>query len=146
MSAWEPTTHKGLFGLGLGWLLAILAAIALAVVAVWAFRTATADVAGQAGAYRAKVSAVNRVQKQEQFEQIAANFEGYVVQIVNAEVALENASPETKAQRETELLGLRQVCVSAAQQFNAESRKYTSRDWKSAGLPATLDPLACQGR
>lgn len=139
-----PSTQKGIFANGLAWLAAILVVSGLIGAAVWGIRLATADVSGQAGAYRAKVSATNRVQKQEMFEQIAADYDGLLAQIVNTKAALSSASEETRSLRETELLGLRQVCVSTAQQFNAESRKYSARDWKSAGLPASLDPVACQ--
>jgi len=127
------------------WFLMMILAVAVVGIGLWAFRVATAPVRGQAGAFQQKESAVNRVQQQAKFEQIAADYDGYLVQIQNAQVALKSASPETRAQRETELVGLRQICVTAAQDFNAESRKYLARDWKSAGLPERLDPIACQG-
>ena len=99
---------------------------------------------GSVGAREQQQSAVNRVQKQEQFEQIAADYDGYLVKIKVAEKAVAAATTDVDKQlRQTELVGLRQTCVDAAQQFNAESRKYTSRVWKSAGLPATLDPEGC---
>jgi hypothetical protein len=141
---YEPKTQKGLFGNVSAW---VIGATILALVVggiVVAAQTVFANPAGQAGAYREKVSATNRVQQQAKFEQLAADYDGYLVQIKNAEAAVKSASPETQPMRETDLLGLRQICVTTAQDFNAESRKYLARDWKSAGLPERLDPAACQ--
>jgi len=141
----EPKTQKALYGNIVVWVFATLALIAVIAILLWAFGVFTAPLRGQAGAFKQKESAINRVQQQAKFEQIAADYDGYLVQIQNAQVALKSASAETRAQRETELIGLRQICVTAAQDFNAESRKYLARDWKSAGLPERLDPIACQG-
>lgn len=124
--------------------LGILLLVGVVAIGGWAVTVAWSGPKGAGEAIKQRNSKVNRIGKQEMFEQLSADFDGYLVQIVSAAAALKTASPATKPQRETELLGLRQVCVSAAQQFNAESRKYTSRVWKSAGLPATLDPSACQ--
>lgn len=126
-----------------GWTLIALAFLLVVGGALWLLGVGTANVKGRGGAYKQKVSAVNRVQKQEQFEQLAADFDGYAVKIRLAKRAVSEATGVDKQLRSTELVGLRQTCVDAAQQFNAESRKYSSRDWKSAGLPARLDPEEC---
>lgn len=144
-SFYEPKTQKGLFGNITLWVIGLLLLFGAIAIALWAFGVFTAPIRGQAGAFKQQQSATNRVQQQAKFEQIAADYDGYLVQIQNAQVALKSASSETRAQRETELIGLRQICVTAAQDFNAESRKYLAREWKSAGLPERLDPLACQG-
>lgn len=129
-----------------------LAAIVLAVVAfvvvvtgaLWAGGVLFSNAKGAGDAIKRKNSGVNRVEKQEMFEQLAADYTGYLVQIRVAETAVKDAPDElTRSLRLTDLDGARRVCIDTAQQFNAESRKYTSREWKSAGLPAELDPESC---
>lgn len=133
-----------LFGMAAAWIVASIVLIGLIVIALWAFGVFTSDVRGAGGAIKQRNSTVNRVQKQEMFEQIAADYDGYLVKIKVAVKAAASATTDIDKQlRQTELVGLRQTCVDAAQQFNAESRKYTSRVWKSAGLPATLDAEGC---
>lgn len=133
-----PTSHKGVFRLVTGWTVAAVALIGAIGIALWAFGVFTADIKGAGDAIRERNSSVNRVQKQEMFEQLAADYDAAVLNVSGYGI------PKTPMQ-ETELRGLTQFCVSLAQQFNAESAKYSSRVWKSAGLPATLDPIACQG-
>lgn len=145
MSDLYGVPRRRLIGEAWFWIAMVILAIAVIGIGVWAFQVVTAPVRGQAGAFQQQQSAFNRVQQQAKFEQIAADYDGYLVQIENAKAALKAASADTRAQRETELLGLRQICVTAAQDFNAESRKYLARVWKSAGLPERLDPTACQG-
>lgn len=138
------------FGISRGLVIVItLLLVAVAVgISTWAFGVFTADVKGAGEAIKQQRSGLTRVQKQEMFEQLAADFEGYVVKIGNAKEAVAIAqaagSKTTLELRETELIGLKQICVDAAQQFNAESRKYTARVWKSAGLPERLDPTLCK--
>lgn len=124
-------------------IVAVLVLVVVLTVAGLGWRYVIAGPKGAVGAREQQQSALNRVQKQEQFEQIAADYDGYLVKIQVAVQAEKAASGVDKELRQTELIGLRQTCVDAAQQFNAESRKYTSRVWKSAGLPPTLDPQGC---
>ena len=126
------------------WIAVVIGLILVLTLLGLGWRYIIAGPTGAVGAKEIQQSATNRVQQQAKFEQMAADFDGYLIQIKTAEAALASASPETRAQRETELLGLRQICVSTAQDFNAESRKYVARVWKSAGLPERLDPVACQ--
>ena len=144
-SFYEPKTQKSLFGNIVLWVLGIFALFAVLGIALWGFGVLSSPIRGQGEAFQQQQSATNRVQQQAKFEQIAADYDGYLIQIQNAQAALKSASPDTRSQRETELIGLRQICVTAAQDFNAESRKYLAREWKSAGLPEHLNPLACQG-
>jgi len=143
-SFYEPKTQKGVAANVALWIVVAVVFFGLLTIALWAFGVVTAPWAGQGGAFQQQQSATNRVQQQAKFEQMAADYDGYLIQIANARLALKTASPTTRDQRETELLGLRQICVTAAQDFNAESRKYLARVWKSAGLPERLDPTPCQ--
>jgi hypothetical protein len=140
----EILSQPKLFGMGVLWVVGILLVVAVIGIAVWAFSVGTSNVKGAGDAIKQNNSAVNRVQKQEMFQQIAADYDGYLTNIEGAKAAVKDAVGTTQKQlRQTELIGLRQVCVSAAEQFNAESQKYSSRDWKSAGLPPSLDAKEC---
>jgi hypothetical protein len=139
-----PGDHAKVFGIGVVWIDAAIVAIGAISIGLWAFGVFTSDIKGAGGAIKQSNSTVNRVQKQEMFEQLVADYDGYVVKIGQLALIVATTSDATdKDLRTTELLGMTQVCVDVAQQFNAESRKYTSRDWKSAGLPPSLDSKGC---
>lgn len=112
---------------------------------IWGATVLISNVSGAGNAIKTKNSGVNRIQQQEQFEQLAADYTGFVAKIVLAKQAVTNAAGDSVnlPLRRTELEGLQQQCIDAAQQFNANSRKYTARQWKSAGLPAQLDTSNC---
>lgn len=143
MSDLYGVSRRRLIGESSFWIAIVLGFVVLLIILGLVWRYAIAGPTGAVGAREIQQGAVNRVQKQEQFEQLAADYDGYVVKIGFAKEAVASASAEDKSQRETELVGMRQVCVDAVQQFNAESRKYSSRVWKSAGLPERLDPQGC---
>lgn len=144
MSDLYGESRKRIVGETWFWVMLVMSVIAVLGIGIWAFQVATSNVAGAGGAIKQRNSTVNRVQKQEMFEQIAADYDGYLVKIKGLVVAVSTTTdPTDKQLRQTELIGMRQICIDAAQQFNAESRKYTSRVWKSAGLPPTLNPEEC---
>jgi len=127
------------------WILMVLLTAAIIGVGLWTFGVFTSDIKGAGGAIKQRNSTLNRVQKQEMFAQIAADYDGYIVKIEAQKTAVATTIDKVdKSLRQTELVGMTQVCIDAAQQFNSESQKYTSRVWKSAGLPATLDPRECK--
>jgi hypothetical protein len=133
--------HMTVFGIGVAWIVGIVVLSGAIAIGLWAFGVFTSDVKGAGGAIKQRNATVNRVQKQEMFEQLAADYDGYLVKIDQLKLVVATTSNEIdKELRTTELLGVQQICVDAAQLFTAESRKYTSRVWKSAGLPASLDP------
>lgn len=111
---------------------------------IWGASVLLSNVTGAGNAIKTKNSSVNRIGQQAYFEDLAANHPGYVAKIKVARQTL--SSDGTAQQRQidrTNLEGLQQQCIDNAQEFNAASRKYLARDWKSAGLPATLDPSEC---
>lgn len=111
---------------------------------IWGASVLLSNVTGAGNAIKTKNSAVIRIGQQEQFEQLAADYDGYLVKIKVAKRAVASTTDALNLTlRKTELEGLQQTCVDTAQQFNANSRKYTARSWKSAGLPLTLDPDPC---
>jgi hypothetical protein len=123
------------------WLVATLVAAALIAGAVFGIRLLLASPSGKAGAFRAKESSTNRVQKQELFEQLEADIAGYTAKIA---VARDTYKASPTDEHLTELAGVRQECVDTVQQYNAESRKYSSRDFKAADLPYTHDTAECR--
>ena len=136
-----PKTQKALFANGVLWIIGILLLVALIGGAVWGFQVAFASPAGKGGAYRQKESALNRVQKQEMFQQLNADIDGYIAKIGVAKAAVKTSPSEFNR---TNLVGIQQQCIDTAQQYNAESHKYTSRDFKSANLPYARNPTECR--
>lgn len=111
---------------------------------IWGASVLLSNVTGAGNAIKQKNSATNRVSQQAYFEDMAANFPGFILKIKTAKATL--SSDGTAEQRQvdrTNLEGLQQQCIDNAQEFNAASRKYLARDWKSAGLPATLNAQEC---
>jgi len=144
MSNTYGVSRKRLIGEWWFWIATILFSVSVIGIGMWAFGVFTSDIKGAGGAIKQRNATVNRVQKQEMFEQLAADYDGYIVKIEAQKKAVATTvDPTDKSLRQTELVGMTQVCIDAAQQFNAESQKYTSRVWKSAGLPASLDPKEC---
>lgn len=112
--------------------------------AIWGGSVLLSNVTGSGNAIKRNQSAGNRIEQQAHFEDLAAEYDGYLTKIQLSKKALAAAStPIDKQIAETNLQGISQACVDDAQEFNAASRKYLARDWKSAGLPATLDRNAC---
>lgn len=134
-----PETQKGIFGNIVAWVIGLVVLVGLIAVALWAFGVFTSNVKGAGDARKFRNSGVNRIQSQARFEGLAADYDGAIANIKSY------GSPSTPRER-TELRGLQQHCVNVAQEFNAASRTYTAREWKSAGLPETLDASACSER
>lgn len=132
MSDYTQPSQKQLFGMLMAWLVALLIVVGAITLALWAFGVFTADIKGRGELVKTNKSAVNRIQKQEMFEQLYADLNGYKAKIGVARDAVE-ANPSDVNQ--TNLTGIRQQCIDTVQQYNAEARKITSRDWRSADLP-----------
>lgn len=140
-----PTSQKGLFGNIALWAIGLVLLIGAISIALWAFGVFTSDLKGRGDAVKIKNSAVNRIQQQEQFVQLNEDYQGTLAKIEISRQSLANAgaTPEEKQIAQTNLDGVKQICVDTAQQYNAQSQKYTARDFKSAGLPARLDAQEC---
>lgn len=111
---------------------------------IWGGSVLLSNVTGAGGAIKRHNSTNNRISQQAYFEDLAANHPAYVAKIVIAKQHIADAgTAEQKQVDRTNLEGLQQQCIDNAQEFNAASRKYLARDWKSAGLPATLDLQEC---
>lgn len=124
--------------------IAAVVTVILVSVGVWGAKVALSPVTGQAGAYQEKNSAVNRIAKQERFEDLNAEYERAVLNVYTMQDVYK-ADPESQIAR-TNFTGAVSYCRSIAADYNAESRKYTASDFKAIDLPATLDLLACEGK
>jgi len=136
VSYYVPKTQKGVFASVWAWVISCLILTGVIILTVWGLKTAFAGPAGRAGAFRQKEDANNRIFAQQTFEQEQHDFFGYLTKI-------RTYVPPLDSTQQTELEGLRQQCINVAQQYNADSQKYLLRDFKSAGLPRTLNASAC---
>ena len=110
-------------------------------IGIWAFTVATADIKGEGDKIIEKESSENFIAAQAFFEDTYAEFDASLDKITLAKVALE-ADPTDPTLR-TNLSGAQNHCVNVAADYNAESRKYLSEEFKSADLPAKLDSSEC---
>lgn len=139
---WRDSRH--VMGLSTGWAIFGVALIFALAGVIWGGSVLLSDVTGAGGAIKQKNSTVNRIQQQANFEDLVTTYQGYLVKVKLSKTALAAASTTIDKQiAQTNLQGISQACVDTAQEFNADSAKYLARDWKSAGLPLTLDANAC---
>lgn len=133
-------TEEQLFRRAVAGVILVVLLVAALVAGGWALTIALAGPSGAAQAYKQKESATNRIQKQELFVQLNADIDGYIAKI---RIAKQAVAADPTSVNKTNLIGVEQICVDTVQQYNAESLKYTSRDFKSAGLPYRRSTLAC---
>lgn len=125
----------------------LLLAVVVAVV-LWAVGVLWSGPKGAGDVHKTNQSALNRIEQQGNFQQEAADFDGYVLKVKTAQQAVVDAkSSKSKflSQRQVELEGIQQQCIDTAQNYNADSGKILAQDWKDAGLPSRLDPSDCIG-
>ncbi len=106
-------------------------------VAHWGFGVFTSDVKGQGDAVKIKNEAGNRIRSQEGFWD---KYQAVIVadQKITAHGELLKLKPGD-LKTETELIGLKQICLSAVGTYNAASQKYTQQEFKDAELPHQID-------
>lgn len=131
---WTPRRIK--------WIIAIVVALCVFLPLVgWGFHVATSGVEGRGDQIVKNNEEVNRTGKQEMFEQLYADIQGYQVQIGNATKDVSSNTDVSDAARlKMVLTGLKNQCTSTVQQYNAETHKITSSDWKDARLPYEIKP------
>lgn len=105
----------------------------------WGASVLFSDAAGRGNAIRAKNDAVNRIGKQELFEELWADIKAYDRQIGEAQTSLDADPSSTHWQ--TVRTGLVNQCIDASAQYDAEARKYTARDFRAVDLPPQIDTL-----
>lgn len=123
--------------------LMFLVAIVLTIVvsvAAWGFSVVWSGPQGRGDQIIKNNSEVNRTGKQEMFEQLYSNIKGYPVKISTAAEGFDMSDPAQAERARTVTVGLKNSCVNAVSEYNAEARSVLSQDWKSPDLPQKIDP------
>lgn len=132
MSSSTPSTGK-IIGLSI---LAVVTVIALSIGGYW-LSVAYSGPKGVGDGIKQKNSAENWVQAQARFEKQYAAVKGLDQKIAVHRSALE-ADPKNPT-LQTNLTGVTTACLSAVAEYDAESRKYLSEEFKSTDLPYQID-------
>lgn len=137
--SWKDERREANRGIrwGLLWALIIIVIFAVAGIAVWGVRVATAPIKGQGDAAITKYSAENWVRAQAKFEERYQDIQATDQKIQVATDAAK-ANPNDKTAGQT-AAGLKSYCISAVADYNAEARKYLSADFRAADLPSRID-------
>lgn len=113
---------------------------------------ATSGIRGQGGVIIEINKAENRIESQQWFEQVYGDIKSYSQQIVTQEKALagyrqaNTNKPDPVGNIASEdarlsqvVTGLKNQCVSAVNDYNAEARKVLAEQWRSPELPNKLN-------
>lgn len=120
--------------------LATLSAIVLLVLVgwgAWAVSVAVSPVKGAGDAVKMREDAANRTAAQERFEELYAGVQSADEKTELAAAQLKN-NPKDLTLQQT-FSGVQSNCVTLANQYNAESRKFLAKDFKSFDLPLQID-------
>lgn len=121
------------------WGIALLAIIVIGLIGIggWGFKILTSDIKGQGDSIIQKNTAENRLAAQARIEDM---YSGIVAadQKVGIHATALAADPEDRT-LQTNFTGIQSVCISAVEDYNAESRKYLSADFRAVDLPAQID-------
>ncbi|QWY82785.1 hypothetical protein PP641_gp045 [Arthrobacter phage SilentRX] len=132
MSSTTRTTGK-MIGLAI---LAVVVIVALSW-GGWALSVALSGPKGVGDAIKTKNSAENWTAAQARFEKQYAAVKGLDQKIAVHRTAL--AADPKNPTLQTNLTGVTTACLSAVAEYDAESRKYLSEEFKSTDLPYQID-------
>lgn len=124
-----------------GKIIGVVSSVIVAVLAlslgVWAFKVVTAPVKGRGDAIIQKNTATNWVQAQELFEQRYADVQvaGQRIQVASTALKQDPKNPTLR----TNYTGVLNYCLQIVADYNADARKYSLEDFRSADLPDQLD-------
>lgn len=147
-------------GAVVAWMLGVIAVIAIffaIALATVGLHSATAGLFGRANVHIQNESAPNRIVQQASFEQQYADVTKFKGQITDAKAVLisfekDNADKADNAigtmanqhaKLVDEVVGLRQQCQRTVADYNADTNKLLSKDWRDKHLPDTLDLSDC---
>lgn len=116
----------------------VIATLIIVPLGAWGFKVATSDIKGQGDAIVNKNDAINRVNKQELFEDLYAEIKAADAKIAPAQTAVD-ADPTTV--NTTNLTGLTNYCIDVVADYNAEARKFSAEDFRAIDLPAQVDGI-----
>lgn len=125
-------------GIGAGWLVLIVILILGGLISggIWALGVATSGIKGQGDAVKINNSAENWTAKQAFFE---TKYEATKTADMKIKLYADKlAADPTDRTAKDNLFGIQSQCLNYVAEYNAESRKFLSQDWKSADLPAEL--------
>ena len=121
-------------------ILAVLIGIVLIGWAGWAISVAVSGPKGQGDAIKTKNSAENWTKAQAKFEELHQGIQSADKKTELAADRLKTAPNDPTLQQQ--LAGVQSGCISLVAEYNAESRKFLSEDFKSTDLPYQIDTTA----
>lgn len=124
------------------WVIGVIAVIALLSGIGWGISVLVSGPKGAGDVVRQNNTSTNRIYAQQHFQTLYGDLRSYQVQLVQA--AQDKADHPGDAYYATTYTGLFNTCVSAVNQYNADSGKALFSDWKSVGLPQAVDVSMCQ--
>lgn len=121
-------------------LLVIGAIIAVILISfgLWAAGVVLSGVIGQGNAIKIKNGTENRIEAQQQFEQLHADIFA-ADQRIDVMAAAAKATPGIVSS--TNLNGAINQCITVRADYDAEARKYTAAQFRAADLPLSIDQL-----
>lgn len=122
---------------GMIWVVSIVIFFLLLGAALWAFGVFTSPFKGQGDAFKTQQSSTNRIASQERFEDLYAEIKATDAKLAPAKDAMK-ANPDSQV-KTTEYTGLVNYCLDVVADYNSESRKYLSADFRAIDLPYQID-------
>lgn len=104
---------------------------------LWALRVGTSDIKGQGDVTIKKNSAPNRIEAQEDFEELYADIKA-TDRKLDVYAAAVKAKPDDAIAR-TNLDGTTAYCLGVVGDYNAKARKILAADFKAVDLPSEID-------
>lgn len=138
MTRWYESDNPGTVVRGGTWrvmvlILVFLIFFGLIGIGLWAFGVFTSDVKGRGDAVKTKNSAVNRIAAQERFHDLYQDVVAADRRIdVMADALKRNPDSEVN---QANLTGSIAYCIDAVAAYDAETQKYTKRDYLDYSLP-----------
>lgn len=138
---WTPRKAKR-------WIWGIIALVIILPLIGWGVSVALSGPKGRGDQIVHNNSEVNRSGKQEMFEDLYADITAYPAKIANAEEQVKlNVDPTDAARLNTILTGMKNHCTDVVAQYNSESHKILSEDWKDDRLPYEIKASQyCEGK
>lgn len=142
MTKWYDSDNPTTVVRGASWRSAIWITLAVVFIlalagGIWAIKVATSDVKGQGDAARTKNSGTNRIAAQAWFEDTYAGIKA-ADERVDVMAEARKADPKDVVAA-TNYTGAVNYCIQLRADYNAEARKYTAEQFRSADLPAQID-------
>jgi hypothetical protein len=141
---WYESDNPSRVARGAGWraglvIVAVVVFVGVIGVGIWAFRFATSDAKGRGDAVQNKNSGVNRVGAQERFHTLYNA-------VLAADKRIDVLAATVKALpgdvvAQTNYVGAKNFCIQAVADYDAETHKYSARDFRDPGLPYEIDQL-----